>query len=148
MSAAYENYFPGENYARKKTGGEAEAFNHIEILNMGYDLFMTLSVPARSAQINQNVKSAKLAYHPDKAKMMPDETEEEFDQRKNLNSRKLQLMTISADIFTHPNKVNAFLEKYMEYLHAVKEEKKKSQFIITHKEKRTKGFLLSLLVSE
>ena len=93
---------------------------------MGYDVFMT--VPARSAQINQNVKSAKLAYHPDKAKMMPDETEEEFDQRKNLNSRKLQLMTmefhISAAIFTQPNKVNAFLEKYMEYLHAVKEEKK------------------------
>jgi hypothetical protein len=64
MSAAYENYFPGENYARKKTGGEAEAFNHIEILNMGYDLFMTLSVPARSAQINQNVKSAPLAFQP------------------------------------------------------------------------------------
>ena len=42
---------------------------------MGYDVFMTLSVPARSAQINQNVKSAKLAYHPDKAKKMPDETQ-------------------------------------------------------------------------
>ena len=69
MSAAYENYFPGENYARKKTGWEERAFNHIEILNMGYDLFMTLSVASSSAQINQNVKSAKLAYHPDKAKM-------------------------------------------------------------------------------
>jgi hypothetical protein len=79
---------------------------------------------------------------------MPDETKKEFEKRKNLNSRKLQLMTISAAIFTQPNKVNAFLEKYKEYLHAVEEEKKKSQFIITYKEKRTKGFLLSLLVSE
>ena len=91
---------------------------------MGYDVFMTLSVASRSAQINQNVKSARLAFHPDKAKMMPDETEEEFEKRKHLNSRKLQLMTISAAIFTQPNKVNAFLEKYKEYLHAVKEEKK------------------------
>ena len=64
MSAAYENYFPGENYLRKKTGWEGKAFNHLEILNMGYDLFMTLSVASRSAQINQNVKSAPLAFQP------------------------------------------------------------------------------------
>jgi len=43
---------------------------------------------------------------------MPDETQKRIRSKEEFELQKITA-PISADVFTHPNKVDAFLEKYM-----------------------------------